>query len=94
MLIEVASDEQLIALLSTTGFLVNVDYPTKKVKLHKINCRYCDPQNPFGVKPSNKRLKETGEFWFSDNRNETHSKAEEIASKRGYTYSFCPICKP
>ena len=94
MLLEVASDEQLMELLSTAGFLVNVDYPTKKVKLHKINCRYCDPTIAFGGKPSSKRRNETGEFWFADNRNEVHSKAEEITSKRGYNYSFCSVCKP
>ena len=88
------SDEQLRNLLLTPGFLVNVDYPTKDVKLHRIDCKYCDPSSPIGVKPSSKRLNRTGEFWFSDNRSEANSKAEEIAGIRGYNYSPCAICDP
>lgn len=94
MLTEITSDEQLEKLLSTMGFLVNVDYPTKDVKLHKIDCKYCDPSSAVGVKPSSKRLNNTGEFWFSNNRSEANSKAEEIADKRGCDYSLCAICNP
>ncbi len=67
MLIEVTNDQQLRKLLSTSGFLVNVDYPTKYVTLHMISCRYCDPKSSVGVKPSSKRLNNTGEFWYSEN---------------------------
>ena len=77
MLIEVTSDQQLEKLLSTSGFLVNVDYPTKDVTLHMISCRYCDPSSPVGVKPSSKRLNNTGEFWYSDNPFEANSKAKK-----------------
>lgn len=94
MLTEITSDQQLEKLLSTKGFLVNVDYPTKDVKLHRIDCMYCDPRGAVGVKPSSKRLNRTGEFWFSDNRNEARSKAEEIASQRGCSYSLCANCNP
>lgn len=94
MLIEITSDRQLKKLLSTIGFLVNVDYPTKDVKLHKIDCKYCNPSSPLGVKPSSKRLNNTGEFWFSDNRGEANSKAGEIANNKGYNYSLCAICNP
>ena len=87
MLIEVTSDQQLEKLLSTSGFLVNVDYPTKDVKLHMISCKYCDPSSIVGVKPSGKRLNNTGEFWYSDNPFEANSKAKEIAVKRGYSNS-------
>ena len=94
MLTEITRDEQLKKLLSTTGCLVNVDYPTKDVKLHRIDCKYCNPSSSVGVKPSSKRLNNTGEFWYSNNRNEANSKAEEVASKRGYNYSLCAICNP
>lgn len=94
MLTEISNDEKLKKLLPVTGFLVNVDYPTKDVKLHRIDCKYCDPSSSVGVKPSSKRLNKTGEFWYSDNRDEANSKAEEIASKKGYSYSLCAICNP
>ena len=61
-MIEVTSDEQLVTLLSNPGFLVNVDYPTRDVKLHSIHCKYCDPRMTIGVKPSSKNLNNTGEF--------------------------------
>jgi len=94
LLKEITTDEELERLLHTKGFLVNVDYPTKDVKLHKINCRFCDPKNPKGVKPSSKKLNNTGEFWHSTDREETDSKAEEIAAKKGFNYSLCRTCKP
>jgi hypothetical protein len=94
LLTEITTDEHLEKLLPTTGFLVNVDYPTRDVKLHKIHCKYCNPSSSIGVKPSSKRLNKTGEFWYSNNRNEANSKAEEISSKRGYNYSLCAICNP
>ena len=94
LLTEISNDEQLKKLLSATGFLVNVDYPTKDVKLHRIDCKYFDPSSSIGVKPTSKRLSNTGEFWYSDNRNEANSKAEEVAGKRGYYYSLCVVCNP
>jgi len=51
-----------------------------------------DPISSVGVKPSKARENKTGEFWFSESREEANSKAEEIAKKRGYTYTICPIC--
>jgi len=93
-LTEINSDEQLGRLISTKGFLVNVDHPTRDVKLHKISCKFCDPKNPKGVKPSSKKLSKTGEFWYSDNLNEADSKAQVIAIKRRYKYSLCAICNP
>jgi ribosomal protein L40E len=94
-LIEVLDDEHLKKkLFSNSGFLVNVDYPTKDVKLHRIHCRHCNPENPVAVKPSSKRQNKTGEFWYSDNRQEANSKATEIATKRGYKYAVCAHCNP
>jgi len=94
MLTEIISDEQLKKLLPTMGFLVNVDYPTKNVKLHRIDCRYCDPTRSISVKPTSKRLNNTGEFWHSENRDEASSKAKDIAANRGYNHSLCAICNP
>ena len=94
MFIEVIGDEQLKILLRGEGFLVNVDYPTRNVKLHNMKCKHCSPENPVGAKPSSKQLNNTGEFWYSDNRKEANSKATEIATKRGYTYSVCTHCNP
>ena len=95
MLVEVNSDEQLITLLGgRPGFLINVYYPTRTVKIHSIRCKYCDPRRKIGVKPSSKRLKKTGEFWYSHNRNEVNSKANEIAETRGYKYHLCTLCNP
>jgi hypothetical protein len=94
LLIEVTSDEQLIALLASPGFLLNVDYPTRNVKLHSIRCKYCDPRRKIGVKPSSKSLNKTGEFWYSASYKEAASKAIEIAETRGYKYQICPLCNP
>jgi len=94
MLIEVNSDEQLVTLLDSPGFLLNVNYEIRDVKMHRISCKYCDPRRKVGVKPSSKRLNKTGEFWYSYNRNEVNSKATEIAETRGYTYRLCAFCKP
>jgi len=94
LLIEVTTDEQLIALLASPGFLLNVDYPTRDVKLHSIRCKYCDPRRRIGVKPSSKNLNKTGEFWYSYNRSEVNSKAIEIAETREYKYHLCTLCNP
>lgn len=93
-MIEIVNDEQLITLLSSPGFLVNVDYPTRDVKLHRICCKYCDPRRRIGVKPSSKSLNKTGEFWFSAHYKEAVSKATEIAETKGYKYQLCPLCNP
>jgi hypothetical protein len=92
LLTEIFTDEQLIKLYTTPGYLVAVDYPKEEVKLHTVDCMLADPISSVGVKPSKVRKNKTGEFWFSESRNEANSKAEEIARKRGYTYSVCPIC--
>jgi hypothetical protein len=93
-LIEVVDDEHLKNLISDCGFLLNIDYPTKNVKLHKITCMHCNPDNSLAVKPSSKRQNKTGEIWFSDKRQEADSKAIEIVKKRGYQYTACSRCNP
>jgi hypothetical protein len=90
--IEIVSDEQLINLYTKGGYLVAVDYPKNEVKLHTIDCMLADPISSVGVKPSKAREKKTGEFWYSKNRSEASSKAEEIAKKKCYTNIVCPIC--
>jgi hypothetical protein len=94
LLTEIISDDQLKKLLSTSGFLVNIDYPTRDAKLHRIDCKYCNPGLSIGVKPSSKILNKTGEFWYSEKRDEADSKAEEIACRKGYKYSLCAVCHP
>jgi hypothetical protein len=89
LLIEVVEDKQLKSLLFSDGFLINVDFPTRDVKLHNVKCKYCNPDSPAGAKPSSKKPNDTGEFWYSDSREEANSKATEIATKRGYNYSVC-----
>ena len=91
MLIEIISDKQLIDLYTTSGFLIAVEYPKKEVKLHTVDCMLADPISSVGVKPSKARENNTGEFWFSENRAEAISKAEQIAEKE-YKYIVCPIC--
>jgi len=94
LLTEVIDDEQLRELLNRTGFLVNVDYWTKVVKLHDLHCRFCNPTLSGSVKPSSKRKNKTGEFWYSNDRKEAIVKAIEISQEKGYMYSLCAICKP
>ena len=94
LLIEVLDNRHLSRLISNGGFLLNVDYPTNSVKLHKISCMYCNPDNSVSVKPSSKRQNKTGELWYSENRQEANSKAIEISKKRGYQYTTCSHCNP
>jgi hypothetical protein len=56
LLTEIISDDQLKKLPSTSGFLVNIDYPTRDVKLHRIDCKYCNPGLSIGIKPSARYL--------------------------------------
>jgi hypothetical protein len=92
MLTKIVTDQQLIDLYTTPGYLVAVNYPKKEVKLHTIDCMLADPISSVGVKPSKARENNTGEFWVSESRDEAVSKAEEIAKNKGYTYTVCPIC--
>ena len=92
MLTEIISDEQLIKLYTEGGYLVAVDYPKNEVKLHTIDCMLADPISSIGLKPSKVKENKTGEFWYSKEKKETTSKAEEIAKNKGYTYIVCPIC--
>ncbi len=94
MLTEIVTDEQLIKLYTTQGYLVEVSYLKEEVKLHTVDCMLADPISTVGVKPTKARKNNTGEFWFSESRDEVKSRAEEIAHKRGYKYSICPICNP
>jgi hypothetical protein len=91
-LTEIVTDEQLIKLYTTPGYLVAVDYSKEEATLHTIDCMLADPISTIGVKPSKVRKNNTGEFWFSESRDEANSKAEEIAQKKGINYSVCPIC--
>jgi hypothetical protein len=93
-LTEIVSDEQLIKLYSSPGFLVAVDYNKEEVKVHTVDCMLADPISTIGVKPSKARKNKTGEFWFSESFGEAKSKSEQITKKHGYNFSLCPICNP
>jgi hypothetical protein len=92
LLTKIVNDDQLIKLYTEGGHLVAADYPKKEVKLHTIDCMLADPISTVGVKPSKAMENKTGEFWYSKDRDEAISKAEEIAKNKGYTYIVCPIC--
>lgn len=94
MLIEITRDGELKRLLGIEcGFLLNVDYPTKIVRVHKIGCRFCNPENTVGMKPSSKKENATGEFWFSNTSQQIFEKAEEFSTK-SYVIAYCKVCKP
>jgi hypothetical protein len=92
LLTEIVSDEQLIKLYTEGGYLVAVDYLKNEIKLHTIDCMLADPISTVGVKPTKAKEANTGEFWYSEERREATSKAEEIAEQKGYTFVICPIC--
>jgi hypothetical protein len=92
LLTEIVTDEQLINLYTTSGYLVAADYSKKEVTLHTVDCMLADPISSVGVKPSNARENKTGEFWFSESRDEANLKAKEINKKKHFTYKICPIC--
>lgn len=91
-MIEIGSDEQLIDLYTKGGYLIAVNYTKKEIKLHTIDCMLADPISSVGVKPTNAKKTNTGEFWYSKDRTEANLKAEEIAKQNNYTYMICPIC--
>ena len=92
MLLQVNSDEELANLRKKDGYAINVDYPTSEVKLHSSSCRYTDPELPNGMKPSSKKERNTGEFWFSKSLDEAIDKGQNIATQHRYHFSRCPIC--
>jgi hypothetical protein len=94
MLIQITTDEKLKKLLRETGFVLNVDYPTRDAKLHRTYCSHANPDNPTGIQPSRKTLNKTGEFWYSEDREEILQKAEELAGIGKLNVTFCAKCNP
>lgn len=92
MLTEIVTDKQLIDLYTSNGFLVAVDYPKKEARLHTVDCMLADPISRIGVKPSKALESGSGEFWFSDSREEVIAKGKEIAKNKDYKFIVCPIC--
>jgi hypothetical protein len=92
LLTKIVTDEQLINLYTEDGYLVAVDFPKREIKLHTIDCMLADPISSIGVKPTKGNKENTGEFWYSKNRETANKKAEEIVKAKGYTYIVCPIC--
>jgi len=92
LLTEICSDQQLIDLYNEGGCLISVDYPKKEVKFHTVDCMLADPISTVGVKPSKAKESQTGEVWYSKERDEVMAKAEEIVKEKGYTLEICAIC--
>jgi hypothetical protein len=93
MLIEITGEEELKRLLGIEqGYFLSVDNLKKAVIVHMIDCRCCNPECNDNIKPSIQIMGEKGEFWFSNNRDQIFSKIEEFTTK-GYTLSFCKVCK-
>jgi hypothetical protein len=84
--------EELANLRRKEGYVVNVDYPTKDVKLHHSDCRYADTKRRDDMKPSSKKERNTGEFWFTESFDEAVDKGQNIATQRRYRFSTCPFC--
>ena len=94
MLIEITGDEELKRLLGIMeGYVLSVDFPSNLIKIHRINCKYCDPESGLDEKPSRKKQNKSGEFWFSNKYIQIFSKAEEFKAK-GHTISLCKACNP
>jgi hypothetical protein len=94
MAIQIFTDEELKKFLSESGFILNVDYLTRDVKLHRIKCQYVNPDSARGMKPSSKTSNQTGEFWYSKNRTELVQKADEFRRKRKFGFALCSECNP
>ena len=95
MLIEITGDEELKRLLGIdSGFLLDADYPSNLVAIHRIKCKFCNPETNASLSPSDKRQNNVGEIWYSDKRQKIFSKAREISEKRGCAISSCKVCNP
>ena len=94
MLIEITGDEELKRLLGIDeGFLLNANFSTNLLTIHKIKCKFCNPENDASVKPSSKKENKSGELWFSNKYNQIFSKVKEFNQKR-FTISLCKVCNP
>jgi len=94
LLKNIRSDEELLLLRSKDGYIINIDFINKVIKLHLTSCRFCNPNRVFGIKVGSKIENETGETWYSDKKGEAEVKATEMVRNRGYGYSSCKICNP
>jgi hypothetical protein len=94
MAVQVNTDKQLKKLLGKRGFILKVDYPTKDAIVHRTSCPNVNPDNPKGIHPSIKTSTKTGEFWYSDSREETLKKVREIVRTKKLRLRFCAVCCP
>jgi hypothetical protein len=93
-MIQVFSDDELRKLLKETGFILNIDFPTRTATIHETTCRCADLDAPSGVKPSSKVQNKTGEFWYSRHQDELLRKVEESPKIRRYRIINCAVCHP
>jgi hypothetical protein len=94
IMIQVFSDDELRKLLKETGYILNIDFPTRTATIHETACQHADPDAPSGVKPSRKVKKKTGEFWYSKSQDELLQKMEESPTVRRYRIIHCAVCNP
>jgi hypothetical protein len=94
MTVQIFTDEELKKLLRETGFVLNVDYPTKDIIVHRTSCKHVNPVNPNGIRPSSKSSNNTGEFWYSNSREDILRKVREISQARRLKLRFCRVCDP
>jgi len=84
----IKDNTHLRALLKAGGFVINLDYPTKTVELHKAQCKIYDEQKIVDIDLDRK----TQEMWFSGKYRDACLKAVEIAVEKDYRYSPCSTC--
>ena len=83
MLRRICSDEELSATRISEGFVINMDYVTKTVVLHRASCPYCDVKRIMGMRPTSKTERGDGEYWFSENEDEATKKCQLLATNSG-----------
>jgi hypothetical protein len=94
MAVQVSTDKELKNLHRKKGFILNVDYLTKDVVVHRTSCPHVNPDNPKGIRPSSKTLNKTGEFWYCNSREDTLQKVGELGRTTKLKLRLCAVCKP
>jgi len=94
LLREIRTDRDLLLLRRKDGYVLNMDFGNYMVKLHRTSCRFCNPDEVWGIKVESKIEHQTGETWYADKIGEAEAKAAEMVQNRGFRYSSCKICNP
>ena len=94
MLKEIHTDRELRLLRRKDGYVLNIDFGNYVVKLHRTSCRFCNPEEVWGIKVESKIAHKTGETWYAESIEEADAKAAEMVRNRGFSYSSCKLCNP